>query len=230
MATEMYEAKKFDKALRLFEMITPAYKSKPQMERIQFMVSTSYLNTKDYSNAAYYFERFVSNYPKSSKKEDASFLSAKCHFLASPKYSVDQTETKEALVSFQKYINAYPDSERLPEANEMVKILQYKLETKAFKIAKQYYDIGYYTSAIAAFDNMTSEYLGTVYKEEAYFYKFKAAYELSSRSVATKQYKRLLDAQKAFYKLEKNYPQSKYLEESKGLLEKVQEGIALILS
>lgn len=38
MATDLYEAKKFSKALRLFEMITPAYKGKPQMERIQFMV------------------------------------------------------------------------------------------------------------------------------------------------------------------------------------------------
>lgn len=229
MATEMYDAKKFDKALRLFEMITPAYKGKPQMERIQFMVAISYFNTKDYANAAYYFERFVSNYPKSTKREEATFFSAKGHFLASPKYSVDQTETREALVSFQKYINAYPDSKRLPEANQMVKELQYKLETKAFKIAKQYFDIGYYTSAVVAFDNMTSQYLGTVYREEAFFYKFKSAYELSSRSTIQKKYKRLVAAEKSYQKLERNYPESKYLKESKDLVEKVQEEIALIL-
>ena len=230
MATEMYDAKKFDKALRLFEMITPAYKGKPQMERIQFMVSISYFNTKDYANAAYYFERFVTNYPKSSKKEEATFFSAKCHYLASPKYSVDQTETKEALLAFQKYINAYPDSKRLPEANQMVKELQYKLETKAFMIAKQYFDIGYYTSAVVAFDNMTSTYLGTEYREEAFFYKFKSAYELSVRSTFTKKYKRLVAAEKAYEKLERNYPESKYLKESQDLLKRVQKEIALILS
>jgi outer membrane protein assembly factor BamD len=230
MATEMYDAKKFDKSLRLFEMITPAYKGKPQMERIQFMVSQSYMNTKDYANAAYYFEKFASNYPKSSKRQEATFNGAKCHFLASPKYSVDQTETKEALVAFQKYINAYPDSKHLSEANEMVRQLQYKLETKAFKIAKQYFDIGYYTSAVVAFDNMTSQYLGTVYREEAFFYKFKSAYELSMRSSFTKKYNRLLAAEKAYGKLERSYPDSKYIKESQDLLKKVQKELALILS
>ena len=230
MATEMYDSKKFDKALRLFEMITPAYKGKPQMERIQFMVSQSYFNTMDYSNAAYYYEQFAINYPKSSKREEAVFSSAKSHYLASPKYSVDQTETKEALVAFQKYINAYPNSRHLQEANEMVSLAQYKLETKAFKIAKQYFDIGYYSSAVVAFDNMTSEYLGTGYREEAFFYKFKSAYELSMRSSFTKKHIRLIAAEKAYNKLQRNYPESEYLRESQGLLEKVQKELALILS
>lgn len=229
MGTELYEAKKFEKALRLFEQVVPAYKGKPQMERVQFMISMSYLNSGDFSNAAYYFEKFISNYPKSSKREEASFYAAKAHFLASPKYSVDQTETKQALVSAQMFINAYPDSPRLAEANEMVKQLQYKLETKAFMIAKQYFDIGYYSSAVVAFDNLTSQFLGTVYREEAYFYKFKAAYELSYRSTIRKKYQRLLDAEKAYRKLEKYYPESEYIEESKDLVEKVQEEIALIL-
>jgi outer membrane protein assembly factor BamD len=230
MASDLYEAKKFSKALRLFEMITPSYKGKPQMERIQFMVAQSYLNTKDYENAAYYFDRFVSNYPKSSKKEESVFNGAKCLYLASPKYSVDQGVTKEALVAFQKYINAYPDSERLPVANEMVRELQHKLETKAFKIAKQYYDIGYFSSAITAFDNMTSEYFGTVYREDAFFYKFKASYELGVRSTYKKKMNRLDAAQKAYDKLKRNYPDSKYLKESEVLIKRIKEEKAILIS
>jgi len=104
------------------------------------------------------------------------------------------------------------------------------LETKAFKIAKQYFDIGYYSSAVVAFDNMTSEYLGTGYREEAFFYKFKSAYELSMRSSFTKKHIRLIAAEKAYNKLQRNYPESEYLRESQGLLEKVQKELALILS
>ena len=37
MATNMYEAQSFNKAIQLFEKITPFYRGKPQMERIQFM-------------------------------------------------------------------------------------------------------------------------------------------------------------------------------------------------
>ncbi|WP_243739419.1 outer membrane protein assembly factor BamD [Flavicella sediminum] len=223
MATDLYEAKKFSKALRLFEMITPAYKGKPQMERIQFMVAQSYFNTKDFFNAAYYFERFSTNYPKSSKKEEAEFTAAKSYYLASPKYSLDQADTKKALASFQKYINAYPDSKRLSEANEMVKGLQYKLEKKSFEIAKQYYEIGYYNSAIVSFDNMTSEFLGTSFREEALFYKLKASYELGMRSTERKKLPRIEAAIKAYDKLKRNYPNSEFLKESDKLLETLQQ-------
>ena len=66
MATEMYEAQKYNKAIQLFEKLTPLYNGKPQMERIQYMVAQSYYNTKQYTLSAYYFDRFVKNYPKSS--------------------------------------------------------------------------------------------------------------------------------------------------------------------
>ena len=49
MAVKMYESNKFGKALRLFEKITPAYRGKPQMERISFMISQSNFNEKNYS-------------------------------------------------------------------------------------------------------------------------------------------------------------------------------------
>lgn len=230
LATELYEAKKFSKALRLFEMITVSYKGKPQMERIQYMVARSYFNTGDYPNAAYYFQRFTLNYPKSSKREESEFIGAKCHYLASPKYSVDQTETKEALIAFQKFINRYPDSKYLPESNEMVSQLQYKLETKAFEIAKQYYEIGYFSSAVTAFDNMTSEYLGTVYREQAFYYKLKASYELAIRSTYQKKMMRLEAAEKAYQKLKRNYPESKYLKESDGLVKRIREEKAILIS
>ncbi|MGK0422407.1 MAG: outer membrane protein assembly factor BamD, partial [Polaribacter sp.] len=54
MAVKMYEAQNYSKALRLFEKITPTYRGKPQMERIQFMVAQSNFNEKNYSIAGYY--------------------------------------------------------------------------------------------------------------------------------------------------------------------------------
>jgi outer membrane protein assembly factor BamD len=223
MASSLYEQKEFKKALRLFEMLVPSFKGKPQMERIQFMISQSYFNTKDYFNAAYYFERFATNYPKSSKKEEAEFLVAKSHFLASPKYSLDQSETKIALSSFQNYINAYPDSKRLAACNNMVQELQHKLETKSFEIAKQYYEIGYFNSAIAAFDNLTSEFLGTSYREQAFYYKFKASYQLGVNSTSRKKILRIKAAVKAYEKLKRNYPDSKYLAETEKLYRELQK-------
>ena len=46
MATSMYEAKKYGRSITLFEKVTPSYRGKPQMERIQFMISDAYYQTK----------------------------------------------------------------------------------------------------------------------------------------------------------------------------------------
>ena len=109
MAVKMYESKKYSKALRLFEKITPTYRGKPQMERISFMIAQSNFNVKNYGVSGYYFDRFAKNYPKSSKKEEASFLSAYSYKLASPTFSLDPTDTNKALEAFQGFINDYQE-------------------------------------------------------------------------------------------------------------------------
>jgi outer membrane protein assembly factor BamD len=217
MAVKMYESKKYAKALRLFEKVTPAYRGKPQMERVQFMVAQSNFNEKNYSLAGYYFDRFVKNYPKSSKKEEAAFLSAYSFKLASPVFSKDPTDTNKALEAFQSFINTYPGSDKIDEANQHYKELRYKLQKKYFEIAKTYYttaeyDKRNYKAAIQAFDNLLSDYLGSEFKEEALFYRFKAAHDFELKSTERRKEERIKDAVDAYDKLKRNFPESKYMD------------------
>mgnify|MGYP001791271772 CR=1 FL=1 len=228
MAVKMYEAKKYSKALRLFEKITPSYRNKPQMERIQYMVANSNFNEKNYSIAGYYFNRFSQNYPKSSKVEEADFLSALSYYKAAPVYSKDPTDTNKALESFQSFIDKYPSSLKVDEANKYYKELQFKLETKAFEIAKTYYrtaqtDPRNYRAAIAAIDNLLSDYLGTQYKEEALFFRLKASHDFAVKSTERRKKERIIEAIKAYDKLKRNFPETKYLEESNKMLATLKE-------
>ncbi len=223
MAVKMYETKKYSKALRLFEMITPVYRGKPQMERIQFMVAQSNFNTGSYGIAAYHFDRFTKIYPRSSKKEEAAFLSAYSYKLASPRSSLDPTDTKKALEAFQSFINDYPDSKRKDEANKHYTELRYKMQKKYFEIAKTYYrtadyDLRNYKAAIVAFDNLLGDYLGSEFKEEALYYRFKAAHDFVFKSTQRKRLKRIGDAKNAYEKLKRNFPKSKYMTESNKML------------
>jgi len=223
LATEMYDAGKYNKAIQLFEKITPAYRGKPQMERIQYMISDAYYNTKQYSLAGYYFDRFTKNYPKSTKKEDAAYASAYSYYLDSPIFSLDQTSTKEALTAMQGFIDTYPNSDKIADANKTIQELRYKLEKKAFETAKQYYHISDYQAAITSFDILTSDYIGTSFKEQALFYKFQASYELGIKSVQFKKEERLKDAVKAYNRLKKSFSESEYLKDTDKLLKKLNE-------
>lgn len=223
MANKMYESNQYSKALRLFEKITPIYRGKPQMERIQFMVAQSNFNEKNYSVSGYYFDRFAKNYPKSSKKEEAAFLSAYSYKLASPVFSKDPTDTNKALEAFQSFINTYPNSNKIEEANKHYKELRYKLQEKYFEIAKTYYrtadyDLRNYKAAIQAFDNLLSDYLGSEFKEEALYFRLKAAHDFVLKSTVRRKPERIKDAIEAFEKLKRNYPESKFMEKANEML------------
>ena len=193
-ATRQYDKGKYNKAIRLFEMIAPAYRGKPQAEKMFYLYAMSYYKTEQYYLAGYQFESFTSSYPKSEKIEEAAFLGAKSYSMLSPVYSLDQGDTVKAIGKLQNFIDAYPNSEYFAEANATLKILTDKLEKKAFEIAKQYNTIADYKSALVALDNFIADYPGTAFKEEALYYKLDSAYRLAINSVPSKMEERLNNA------------------------------------
>jgi outer membrane protein assembly factor BamD len=51
-ATKLYEKGKYFKAITLFEQIAPAYKGKPQAEKLFYMHSMAYYKNKQYGLSA----------------------------------------------------------------------------------------------------------------------------------------------------------------------------------
>lgn len=225
MATKMYEAKKYNKAIRLFEQIAPAYKGKPQAERLFYMYAQSLYKTEQYYLAGYQFESFASGYPKSEKMEEASFLGAKCFTHLSPVYSLDQTDTYKAIDKLQSFIDMYPNSANLPEANVLVKGLREKLEKKAFENAKIYNNISDYKAAMVAFDNFLVNYPGTPYKEKALFYKFDSAYQLAINSVPAKMEERLNSAKAAYNSLIKFKADTEFKAKADEMLARIENDL-----
>jgi outer membrane protein assembly factor BamD len=88
------------------------------------MFSQAYYKTEQYL-AGYQFESFASGYPKSEKVQEAAYLGPKSYSM-SPIYSLDQTDTYKAIDKLQAFIDTYPNSEYLSEANETVRVLQEK--------------------------------------------------------------------------------------------------------
>lgn len=191
MGEDFYNADKFQKANRLFAQIVPKYRGKPQAEKLMYLYSNSFYKMKDYYVSGYQFERFASAYPNSEKLEEVSFLGAKSHYMLSPRFSKDQTETKEVIEKLQAFINLFPESKYVDEANKLVQELDFKLEKKAFEIAKQYKEIapGYtkdFDAAIKSFDNFLFEFPGSSLREDAMFFKLDAMYQQAVNSVEYK--------------------------------------------
>lgn len=224
-ATKMYDAKKYSKAIRLFEQIAPAYKGKPQAERLFYMYSQSLYKTEQYYLAGYQFESFVSSYPKSEKLEEASFLGAKSFTFLSPVYSLDQTDTYKAVDKLQNYIETYPEGQNLAEANVLAKNLREKLEKKAFENAKIYHTISDFKAAMVAFDNFLINFPGTPYKEKALFYKLDSAYLLAINSIPSKMEERLINAKNAHASLIKFKGDTEYKAKADVMLARIENDL-----
>lgn len=222
-ANKVYDDGKYTKAIRLYEQIAPAYKGKPQAERMFYMYSKSLYNTKQYYLAGYQFENFAASYPKSEKREEALFLAAECFYKLSPVYSLDQTDTEKALEKIQKFIDLYPFSEYLPKANEYVKELREKQEKKAFEIAKQYNSISDYKAALKAFDNFIADFPGTPYKEKALYYRLDSAYQLAINSIDSKKQERLAYAKTTHANLMKFKSDTEYKEKADKMLAEIEQ-------
>ena len=222
VAKAMYEKGKYSKAIRLFEQVAAGYRGKPDAENVYYMFAQSYYKTEQYYLAGYQFESFASGYPKSEKAEEASFLGAKCYSLLSPVYTLDQTDTFKAIDKLQAFIDKYPDSQYLAEANLVVKSLREKIEMKVFENAKQYNKISDYQSAIVALDNFVSDYPGTPYKEEALFVKLDSAYNLAINSIPSKMEERLNNAKNAHGSLLKFNASTQYKSKADDMLAKIE--------
>lgn len=225
IATKLYDAGKYNDAIRLIEQIAPSYRGKPQAEKLFYMFSQSYYKTNQYYLAAYQFESFTSSYPKSEKIEETAFLGAKCFSKLSPIYSLDQVDTFKAIEKLQGFIDTFPNSTYLPEANKTLRELNEKIERKVYENAKQYNTIMDYKSAMVALDNFVSDYPGTPFKEDALYYKFDSSYQLGINSIPNKMEERLNFAKTAYNSLIKFKPDTKYKKTADDMLARIENDL-----
>lgn len=228
----LFQQGKYEKANRLFAQIVPKYKGKPQAQKLMYLYSKSFYEMRDYYVSAYQFERFVASYPESEKKAEAAFLSAKSYYKLSPVYSKEQKETRDAIEKLQEFINVHPNTEYVSEANVLIKELDFKLEKKAFEIAKQYDHISDYKASIKSFDNFIFQFPGSTLREEALFYRLDAAYKLAINSLEYKRgtlvplrKPRLEQAKEYFNVFKKAYANSEYLAEAEEMATTLDEEI-----
>lgn len=223
MGESLYNEGKFAKANRLFAQIVPSYRGKPQAEKLMYLYSNTFYELKEYYNAGYQFERFATSYPKSEKLAEASFLSVKSYYMLSPAYTKDQTETKEAIDKLQEFINRFPESEYVEEANTLFKELEFKLEQKAYSIAKQYNHISDFPASIKSFNNFVFDFPGSSLREKAFFYRLDSAYRLAVNSIEARitregivpiKKNRLKDAQEYYSAFKKAYSDSELVQEA----------------
>lgn len=226
LAEELFKNGDYIRSERLFSQIVDNHTGKPSGERVIYMLAQGFFNREKYESASVYFEKFMLNYPKSEKYEEVMFLDAMCYFHQVPKYSLDQNQTYRAIDKFQLFIDRYPNTEYLQKANEIVLKLVTQLQKKSFEIAKGYNKIKDYKAAMKSLDNFLIENPGSVFKEEALYYRLNSAYQMAINSIESKEQERLKEALQAYENLMKDFPETKYKVQAEKMYKQIVKKIS----
>jgi outer membrane protein assembly factor BamD len=136
-----------------------------------------------------------------------------CYYNQSPRYTLEQISTQQALEVFQSFINKYPASTRIPDANAKMDELRAKLRKKSYEAAYLYYKIQQYNAAVVALRNFLSDYPEYENPEKIEYLIVKALKSYADESTKTKKAERYTSCVTAYSKFVQKYPNSSYLEE-----------------
>lgn len=224
-AIDYYEEKDYYRALQLFQQLINVYQGTEKAEKMQFYYAYCYYYQKDNVLASYYFKRFVNNYPKSPLAEEAMYMNAYCYFLDSPSSSLDQTNTYTAIKELQLFINLYPNSARVDEANKLIDQLRAKLQRKDLDIASLYLKMKQYEAAIFCYKNVMKDYPDTDFKEDILYNILKSNFYFAENSIMSKQTERYQSALDAYNELVFQYPETKYMKEANSMNRTIREKV-----
>lgn len=190
-AVKAYEKGDYYRANQLFENLIMYFRGRDKAEDVNMYYGKSLMESKQYYAAGYQFENFVRWFPYSTKTEEALFLSAYCKYKESPEYYLDQTLTLESMKAFQDYINRYPESERVKQANKYLDEMRLKIIKKEYTNAYNYYKVEQYQAASVALKDFINKYSDqTEYRQNAMYYIVLADYYYAYGSVEDKQQER----------------------------------------
>ncbi len=213
-AVEYYEAGEYVRAATLLKEVVNVYRGTSQADDIYYYYAKSFMGMNDYLLAGQYFRNLVKEFSRSEYVEEAQFMSGYCYYMDSPKPRLDQTETKYAIDALELFINLYPASDKVEEANRLIIELRDKLVYKSYLSGKLYYDMKNYKAAVVALTNCIKEYPETKYKEDLMFMLLEAKYLLATNSVASKKDQRLSEALDEYFTFVDEFPNSEHRKEA----------------
>ncbi len=222
-AVEYYEDGEYVRSGTLFKELVNIYRGTTRADKIYYYYAKSMIGQKDYLMAGHYFRSLVKEFPNSDYTEEAQFMVGYCSYLISPKPRLDQQVTQEAIDALELYINLYPYSERVDEANRLIDELEDKMVFKSYLSAKLYFDFENYKAAVVALTNSLEKYPDSKYREELKYMLLKSKYLLASNSVLAKAESRYTNALDEYFSFIDEYPESKYKKEVDKFYEKASE-------
>ena len=168
-AQDALKNKKCYDAELLFRNMLSDFPGSHLSDEAQFELGNAFQCQKDYVMAIFEYERLLNEYPVSPYAAEARFQIGECYYQDARNIHHDQDETHRAIREFARFIEDYPQSDLVSQAEGKIKKLRNQLALKEVMIAYDYILWKYYTSAKLYAEGVLKEYPDTEAALEARF-------------------------------------------------------------
>ena len=209
---KQFEKELYSKAITSWEMVRDTFYSPELSMLAELKIAEAYYITKQYAEAATTFGSFIAKHPDDFRAASAYFRMGLSYYKQILSPDRDQTSTQNALRSFKEFSRLYPDNPKTPEAKNLILRCRSRLAEHEVYVGLFYLKQKKYSSAINRFEGILKAYPEYYFRDEAYFYLGSAYMDLGLDN----------DAKSYLNKLIQEFPNSKFTDESRELLEKLE--------
>ena len=208
-AVQYFDKKDFVRASTLFDAVSSYYKGTDKSESVLNYMAKSYIGQKDYFTASEYYKTYMKTYPKGKFAIESKYMIAFCYYQDSPDARLDQTATLQAIAAFQEFLELYPESERVGDANKLLEEMNNKLAYKAYLNVGNYMGNNYESCIITA-QNALKNFPSTIHREELSMLILESKYQLATQSFEEKKIERYRNTIDEYYNYINEFPQGKF--------------------
>lgn len=191
-AVDHYEQGDYASAVegfRAFQVRNPLHEN---ADSAQYMLGKTFMAQGKHVEAANEFSQLASTRPGSSLADDAQLGACRAYWQASPSLARTQENTRAAIDACRRLTEFFPESPLISEAEEIIRQARDKLAAKQYRIAKYYFDEGFYESANIYLEAVLDEYPEAPVVPEVLATLYRSYTELGFESEARSVRKRLL--------------------------------------
>ena len=164
---DRFDKKKWSRAAEDFNWVVLNNPAGNLAAEAQYYYAESIFQQDLFVEAQLEFERLLRRWPGSEHRDFARYRIVQSLVAQSPNFYFDQEATLDAIEELQDFIDDFPDSDHLEEAEQSIGGLRHKIAKKYYETARLYLKWGQSPAARLYLEMILSRYYDTPFADKA---------------------------------------------------------------
>lgn len=219
-----FERGRYDRAVEYLRTALDFGRTSALADDAQLLLAQAYAEDRQYVLAGTEYTRFIEFYRADPRVEQAAYERIRAYAALSPRFELDQTDTRQALAFIALFQQQYPQSEYLEEVAAVADELREKLARKQFEAGRLYERRDLFEAAVIAYRSVLAEYPTSAYADDALLGALRAQVLFAENSVRDRQQERYREALAIYDQLGTLFPQSPVVGDAQDLYDAAFRG------